>query len=93
MPVPGCGLLLAFILNILDGYKLTSNNVMDTKSTVLTYHRVIEAFKFAYAKRTEFGDTNFINIDKVNPMYPCVSNNFIISPILNCEYLNVFLAD
>lgn len=64
-PLPGSGVLLAFILSILDGYKFTPGHLEDTASTVTTYHRMIEAFKYAYAKRTELGDTDFVDINDV----------------------------
>lgn len=47
-PLPGSGPVLAFILNILKGYELKKN--------ALSYHRIIEAFKFAYGRRTLLGD-------------------------------------
>ncbi|KAJ9577927.1 hypothetical protein L9F63_025212, partial [Diploptera punctata] len=62
IPPPGSGILLAFILNILDGYNFTSESIKDINSTILTYHRMIEAFKFAYARRPEIGDPDYINI-------------------------------
>ncbi|KAG5896978.1 hypothetical protein JTB14_018493 [Gonioctena quinquepunctata] len=64
-PPPGSGVLLGFILNILEGYGFTRTNLMDAQNTVITYHRTIEAFKYAYAKRTDLGDPNFVNISKV----------------------------
>lgn len=59
---PGSGILLAFIMNILNNYNFTSASVEDEKSSILTHHRIIEAFKYAYAKRTELGDTEFVDL-------------------------------
>ncbi|XP_017770754.1 PREDICTED: gamma-glutamyltranspeptidase 1-like isoform X2 [Nicrophorus vespilloides] len=64
-PPPGSGILLAFILKILDGFNFTRQSIDGVENTVQTYHRMIEAFKYAYAKRTELGDTKFINIDNL----------------------------
>lgn len=52
VPATGSGALLVFILNILKGYEM--------KHDVLSYHRLIEAFKFAFAKRSELADTDFV---------------------------------
>lgn len=52
MPATGSGALLVFLLNILKDYEL--------KHDVLSYHRLIEAFKFAFAKRSELADTDFV---------------------------------
>lgn len=51
-PLPGSGSILTFILNILKGYEIKENS--------LTIHRIIESFKYGYAKRTELGDKNFV---------------------------------
>jgi gamma-glutamyltranspeptidase len=41
------------------------NDLKQTTTSALFYHRLIEAFKFAYAKRSELGDPSKINITEV----------------------------
>nr|CAD7446155.1 unnamed protein product [Timema bartmani] len=62
VPPPGSGAVIAFILNILEGYNLTAESVSTIDDTVLTFHRTTEAFKYGYARRTELGDPNFVNV-------------------------------
>ncbi|KAJ8044888.1 Glutathione hydrolase 1 proenzyme [Holothuria leucospilota] len=64
-PPPGSGAVLYLILNILKGYSLTPDSVSNTEKSALTYHRMIEAFKFAYAKRSALGDEDFIDIKEL----------------------------
>ena len=50
------------------GYKMNSSARDGTKASVLTYHRIIEAFKFGFARRSRLGDPEFNkdkNINKV----------------------------
>ncbi|KAJ7387685.1 hypothetical protein OS493_001025 [Desmophyllum pertusum] len=47
---PTAGPVLALTLNILDGFKLRQNDL--DENPVRTYHRIIEAFKFAYKYRS-----------------------------------------
>lgn len=56
--LPATGGLLTYILNILDDFHFTPESLADHNATILTYHRIIETFKFAYALRTELGDSN-----------------------------------
>ena len=59
-PLPGSGVLLAFILNILDGHlpRKSENQTIDVEDPLI-YHRMTEAFKFAFAQRTNLGDPVF----------------------------------
>lgn len=53
-PPPASGPVLAYILNILKGYNMTAKDMKDDPA--LVYHRFVEAFNFAYAKRTLLAD-------------------------------------
>ena len=55
IPPPGSGVLTAYILNILDAFLLQDSTGKDP----LTYHRIAEAFKYAYAQRTKLADPDF----------------------------------
>uniref|UniRef100_A0A182PUB7 Gamma-glutamyltransferase n=1 Tax=Anopheles epiroticus TaxID=199890 RepID=A0A182PUB7_9DIPT len=61
-PPPASGVLLAFIMNILKGYDFQPEDVRSIEGTIRTVHRIVEAFKFAYGKRTEIGDPLFVDI-------------------------------
>lgn len=47
-PLPSNGAIMVLIMNLLKEY--------DLKHDALSYHRITEAFKFAYAKRSLLGD-------------------------------------
>merc|ERR1712048_735155 len=56
-PPPTSGPVLALILNILRSYHMTEK--VWKKDPALVLHRIIEAFKFAYAQRAQLGDPDF----------------------------------
>ena len=52
VPAPGSGPVVLSIMNTMEGYTdLGPNNA--------TYHRLLEAYKFAYAHREQLGDPGF----------------------------------
>lgn len=53
-PPPASGPVITLILNILKGYNMTSQS-----RNSLTFHRIIEAFKFGFARRSRLGDPAF----------------------------------
>uniref|UniRef100_A0A3B3T9A9 Gamma-glutamyltransferase 5a n=1 Tax=Paramormyrops kingsleyae TaxID=1676925 RepID=A0A3B3T9A9_9TELE len=57
-PPPTGGAILAFLLNIMKGYKLSPSS-LEGDQKALTYHRYIEALKFANAQRKKTGDPDF----------------------------------
>lgn len=59
MPPPGSGVLVGFIMRLLDGYLQSA-----TTNAQIT-QRITEAFKHAYGRRTELGDPKFTDISEV----------------------------
>ena len=47
------------------GYNFTPKDIADENTAALTYHRIVEAFKFGYAKRTNMADEDFFNVTEV----------------------------
>ena len=41
------------------------DNLETKEERIRTYHRITEAYKFAYGKRSELGDARKVNITKV----------------------------
>ena len=56
--------VLSFVVS-LPGYKMTARDRGGLDNSVLTYHRIVEAFKFAYAYRALLGDQDFADVTEV----------------------------
>lgn len=69
VPLPGSGPLVAFILNILNDY-------LPEKPSAVAMQRIAEAFKFAYAKRTELGDERFLNVTAIELLKNLTNTDF-----------------
>eukprot|EP00057_Strongylocentrotus_purpuratus_P006077 XP_011660551.1 PREDICTED: gamma-glutamyltranspeptidase 1 [Strongylocentrotus purpuratus] len=48
-----------------DRYGFSPESLQSIGDETLTYHRIIEAFKFAYAKRSALGDADFVDVEEV----------------------------
>ncbi|XP_078482748.1 glutathione hydrolase 1 proenzyme-like [Ciona intestinalis] len=62
---PASGPVISLMLNILKGYKFSPKS-LSKENRVLTMHRIVEAFRFAYAKRSYLGgEPNYPNMTEL----------------------------
>lgn len=62
---PFGGPVLALIFNILKDYNMSSSSVSTTENMTLTYHRMIEAFRFADAQKSKLGDPDYEDLTEI----------------------------
>ena len=56
-PPPASGVILSFIINIMDYF--WQNDQLPLTQNVEFHHKLLEAFKFGYGKRSLLGDPSF----------------------------------
>ena len=59
MSAPSGGPVVMSIINILKGYNFKREDIERTERAPLTYHRIVEAMKFAFAQKSREGDPDF----------------------------------
>lgn len=57
VPLPGTGIILTYILNIINGFL--------PDLSVKSIHRLVEAYKYAYAKRGDLGDNDGLEMTEL----------------------------
>ncbi|KAM8720185.1 hypothetical protein ACLKA7_006261 [Drosophila subpalustris] len=59
VPPVSSGSVVSHVLSILEGFNLTRADLADDESYALTLHRIVEALKFGFARRSDLGDPRF----------------------------------
>lgn len=60
--------LIPSIVNVLKKYSFNSSSFdceTNSNETILTHHRIVEAFKHVFAVRSTLGDPEFINVENI----------------------------
>ena len=72
---PAGGLILQYLVSVMDGYHYDKSwEDMSEDEKTLFYQRFAEAMKFAYARRTELGDEDFVpEVTEVSAVMVCVN--------------------
>eukprot|EP00794_Sanderia_malayensis_P014205 gene14205-15687_t len=77
MTSPFGGPIVLHVLNILKGYNFTAEDLADDEKALITYQRIAEALKFAYAERTKEGDPDYIESDIIKMLHYNVTSEEI----------------
>ncbi|KAK2192240.1 hypothetical protein NP493_36g05026 [Ridgeia piscesae] len=65
-PPPSSGVVVQFILKVMDGYNLQAGSFNTTEQKTLLLHRLIETWKFAFARRPQLSDVQFTTDTEVH---------------------------
>ncbi|XP_017094748.2 glutathione hydrolase 1 proenzyme isoform X2 [Drosophila bipectinata] len=65
IPPVSSGSIVAHALSILQGYNLTKEDLATEELRARTIHRITEAVKFAFARRSQLGDAHYIDAREV----------------------------
>ncbi|XP_072043570.1 glutathione hydrolase 1 proenzyme-like [Amphiura filiformis] len=94
-PPPSSGAVLLLILNIIDGFYFNNSSFSSTNAKTQSLHKIVEAFKFAYAKRAYLGDEDYVDVlqlvsnmtsqDFANVLRSKISNNITY----NAQYYGI----
>ena len=66
--------MIVSVILLLAGFLLNPNDLASPEARIHMYHRTIEAFKFAYAKRSSLGDEDFVDVKEVNNINITIKN-------------------
>lgn len=79
--LPGSGDVLAFMLNILEGYSETEFGKSTPKNgdeSTLFYHRLVESFKYGFAHRSRLEDDDRPEIKEVAKYFVRFTRYFLL---------------
>ncbi|XP_065055052.1 glutathione hydrolase 1 proenzyme-like isoform X2 [Rhopilema esculentum] len=77
MPAPGSGAVLAMVINIMHGFNISAKDLEDTAKAVQVYHKIVESFKWSYARRALLGDPDFVPAENITRAYNQMLNSTI----------------
>eukprot|EP00794_Sanderia_malayensis_P013925 gene13925-15376_t len=86
IPLPSGGPILKHILSICKGFQFTIDDLQTIDQSVLTYHRIVEAFKMSYAYRPFLSDPDHpVNREEFQKIY----NDVLDMDVANMHYRKI----